>query len=225
MPFSMKTIDFLTENRINDSKTWFEEHKAEYKKLVTEPFCEIIEKLSPVLAQIDDEIVCSPRCISRIYRDVRFSNDKSLFRDSMWCSFRHPRQPREPMPELYFAISPDGFEFGCGFYCAGTANMEAMRSLILSGDKSFKAADKAYRSADRLVMGGDSYKKSRFPDRPENEREWLDRKNIYFNCGTNDPTIVFGDDLADYIAEGFNQCAPIFHFLMKARNLAVMSVK
>lgn len=219
MPFSVKTIDFLAENRLHDSKAWFEEHKDDYKKYVTAPFAEIIEKLAPVMESIDSEIICTPRCVSRIYRDTRFSNDKTMFRDSMWASFRHKREPREPMPEMYFAISPDGFEYGVGFYCAGTSNMEAIRGYILSGDKDFKAADRAYR-ASQLEMGGECYKRSHYPDEKEDLREWLDRKNIYFVRDTKDSGIVFSDRLSDYLAEGFTECAPIFRFLMKAKHKA-----
>ena len=42
MPFSKKTIDFLIENRLNDSKVWYQEHKEDYKKYVAEPFSEFI---------------------------------------------------------------------------------------------------------------------------------------------------------------------------------------
>ena len=38
MPFSKKTLDFLLENRLNDSKVWYKEHKEDYKQYVAEPF-------------------------------------------------------------------------------------------------------------------------------------------------------------------------------------------
>ena len=43
MPFSPQTIDFLTMNRLNDSKLWFNEHKDDYRRFVSEPFREFTE--------------------------------------------------------------------------------------------------------------------------------------------------------------------------------------
>ena len=53
MPFSPQTIDFLTMNRLNDSKTWFNEHKDDYRRFVAEPFREFTEKLLPEMQKID----------------------------------------------------------------------------------------------------------------------------------------------------------------------------
>lgn len=70
MPFSPQTIDFLTMNRLNDSKLWFNEHKDDYRRFVAEPFREFTEKLLPEMQKIDP-LINSVR-ISRIYRDARY---------------------------------------------------------------------------------------------------------------------------------------------------------
>ena len=90
MPFSPQTIDFLTMNRLNDSKTWFNEHKGDYRRFVAEPFREFTEKLLPEMQKIDP-LINSVR-ISRIYRDARYSRGKSVFRENMWCTFGRTRE-------------------------------------------------------------------------------------------------------------------------------------
>ena len=37
MPISAKTLDFLVENRLNNSRVWYQEHKAQYRELVLAP--------------------------------------------------------------------------------------------------------------------------------------------------------------------------------------------
>ena len=83
MPFSPKTLDFLWENRMRNSRDWFEEHKSEYRSYVVEPLCELVEALTPTMLQIDSLFTVDPRVdktISRIWRDTRYSHDKSLSR-------------------------------------------------------------------------------------------------------------------------------------------------
>ncbi|MBQ3879235.1 MAG: DUF2461 family protein, partial [Oscillospiraceae bacterium] len=88
MAFTEETIEFLIVNRINDSKAWFHEHREDYLRLVKKPLEEVCNALAPTIAEIDPMLITQPyRCISRIYRDTRFSHDKSIFRDHMWIGF------------------------------------------------------------------------------------------------------------------------------------------
>lgn len=99
MAFSEKSLAFLFENRMHDSRAWYQEHKTQYQQYVAQPCKALIQQVQPYLAQIDPQISCTPRCMSRIYRDTRFSKDKSLFRTSFWCTFSRPRDGGEyPVP-------------------------------------------------------------------------------------------------------------------------------
>lgn len=74
MPFTDETLEFLVRNKLMDSRVWFHEHRAEYERLVVEPLAELVEALSPAMAEIDPAIMCIPKVgksISRIWRDTR----------------------------------------------------------------------------------------------------------------------------------------------------------
>lgn len=215
--FSQSTMDFLIENMLRNDKEWFKEHKEQYNKYVMEPLQSLTEALSPVLSEIDDKLIRSPKAggsVSRIWRDARFSKDKSLFRDTMWCMF--VRKKNMGLPEFFFVLYPEGFLYGCGYYSAGTASMESVRRLILAGNNDFKAALSAYESQDTFRLAGDMYKKSRHPDVPENLKNWLDRKTICFIRESDDFDLLYSDRLTGMVAEGYKSLAPIYHFLMKA---------
>ncbi len=215
--FSQETIDFLVENRLQNDKAWFGVHKEQYHEFVIAPLISLADELSSVLLDIDDKLICSPKVggsVSRIWRDTRFSKDKSLFRDIMWCMF--VREKNTGLPEFFFVISPDSFLYGCGYYSAGTASMESIRRLILSGDKDFNTALSTYENQEIFQLEGDLYKKSRYPDMPEHLRNWLDRKTICFLRKSTDFDLLYSDELSATVAEGYKILAPIYNFLIKA---------
>jgi len=218
--FSRETIDFLAENRMRNDKIWFNENKDRYERHVIAPFVALTEALAPTLKKIDGELVISPKVggsISRIWRDARFSRDKSIFRDMMWCMF--VRRKNESLPEFFFVVSPEGMLYGAGYYSAGEASMESIRGLILAGDGSFKYALVAYEKQNVFRLDGDIYKKSHFPDQPEKLREWLDRKSVCFLCNSSDFELLYSDGLAKTVAEGFASLAPIYRFLIRAEEV------
>jgi len=221
MPFSEKTINFLIENRLNDSKAWYKEHKEDYKKYVAEPFSEFITALQPTINEIDSEIICNPKRFSRLYRDARFSKGGSIFRDNMWCSFERRTEQFKSMPSFYFDISSNGFEYGCGYCMASTATMNALREMILKNDKAFQEAIDAYESQTTFQLAGDLYKKNRYPEQSERLCNWLNRKSIYLFCKSKDIDMFYSDKLSNMIAEDFKKIAPIYYFFMKADELTI----
>lgn len=221
MNFSQKTLDFLFENRMKDSKPWFLEHKNEYEKFVLEPLREIVEKLSPAIFAIDDRLICEPKVgksISRIYRDTRFSKDKSIFREHMWCTFMRDKKLYEGLPVFFFEITPDGFSYGCGYYRASPASMMAFREFVLNDDKDFIKAKNVMKKSKVFHIEGDSYKRSKFPNEPEEKREWLDRKSVCAITYSNDFELLFSDELSEKLAKDFLSLKPFYDFLMKVES-------
>lgn len=219
MPFSQSSIDFLFENRLHDSKTWFTEHKADYEALVKQPMAQLVLDLAPTMTKIDKYIICDPKKISRIYRDARMHPD-SIFRDHIWYSFGRPRDARNPAPEFYFSIGASGMEFGCGYYCVRPAVMEAARQLILADDDAFKAAFMAVKKQKSFQLYGEMYKRDRYPDQPREKAEWLNRRSLGLSGELTDPEIMFTDKLSKHIAKEFKKIAPVYELYMKAERLA-----
>lgn len=219
--FTRETLDFLAENRLRDSKEWFDGHRGVYKKYVAEPLAKLVELLAPALADIDAEIIAEPKtCVSRIYRDTRFSKDKSRYRDVMWCSFDRDRKLNVGLPGFFFELSPAGFRYGMGYCEPSARSMESVRSLILNNTPEFLEAFAAYKEQDKFSLEGDFYKKSKAPEAPEEIKYWLDRKNMNFIYLSADFVELFSDKLAGEIAEGFKTLAPMYEFLMRAEEVA-----
>lgn len=213
MPFSAESLDFLFENTLNDSKEWFNEHNEVYREKLVKPFSELISDLTDTMLKIDGELICDPKKISRIYRDARYAQGKSIFRDYLWYTFARTRDAYDTAG-FYFSVSPKGFDYGCGFYWASTETMERLRGLILSDDKLFKNALKAYKKQEVFTLYGDLYKRNRYPEESAEKQDWLNRKVLGVSCDSKDFDLLFSGRLAEKIAADFNAIAPIYKFFM-----------
>ncbi|MDP4094350.1 MAG: DUF2461 domain-containing protein, partial [Bacillota bacterium] len=131
--FMAEAPKFLFENKMNNSKEWYDSHKDIYKKYVYNPFVELIQELSPVISEIDSRIITVPsKLISRVRRDTRFSKDKSLYRDNVWLAFLRDKSQMSVSPCFWFEINQKGSSYGVGYYGAETSSMAKMRALIIN---------------------------------------------------------------------------------------------
>ncbi len=216
MPFTQKTIDFLFENRLHDSRDWFTQHKQDYAEYVIKPLTELIDAVTPAMRRIDAEIICDPKKISRIYRDARYAHD-SVFRDMVWYTFARKREDvYEGHPGFYFAVGVSGIEYGCGYYNASADVKNAACAMILSDDPSYIAARETYDKQRTFEMYGELYKKNRFPDAPPEKLPWLNRKALGVDYSTNDPKVMFSEGLAKKVSRDLLKIAPLYDFYMKA---------
>lgn len=220
MPFSKRSLDFLFENKLHDSKEWYEEHKDIYREHITKPFAALASELESFFEETDSELICTPKRISRVRRDTRFTKDKSLFRDHIWITVSRPKERFEQIPGFYFCIEQTGFSLGCGYYQAGTNSMEAVRKLILCDDSSFAEVEKALKAAPEFTLEGEMYKRSRFPGESEEKQNWLNRKSLCVNLSSSDLELLFGSGLAEYLKCEFAKIVPFYRFLMHAEETA-----
>ncbi|MDR3552120.1 MAG: DUF2461 domain-containing protein [Clostridia bacterium] len=217
--FSAGTLDFLFENRMHDSRAWFEEHKEQYVTLVQTPLRALVAELEPAVRKLDPLIEAGPsgrKAISRIYRDTRFSRDKTLFRDFMWVSFLRDKKLEYELPSYYFEISQSGYAYGCGYYMPAPALMETIRGLILGGDRLFCAALEALERQDLFELCGERYKRPRYPDQPERLRSWLEMRTIWFERRSNDFKTLFSPDLTGQLISGYELLKPVYDFMCHA---------
>jgi uncharacterized protein (DUF2461 family) len=93
--FSPKTLKFLRGLKANNSKAWFQAHRADYEEYALQPLRYLVTDLGDFMLDIDPYFEITPsvnKTISRIYRDTRFSKDKSPFRSTVWFTFKNQKQ-------------------------------------------------------------------------------------------------------------------------------------
>ena len=86
--FTAAALSFLRQLKRNNQREWFVERKDRFEEQLLHPMREFVEEMDVRLATLAPEIGGSPkRSIFRIYRDVRFSKDKSPYKTHVACWF------------------------------------------------------------------------------------------------------------------------------------------
>ena len=218
--FTPETLEFIAENCWQSSRDWFAEHRKEYLKYVRNPLIELSDTLAPVVEEIDHQLVTDPRAtIARINRDLRFARGGSIYRDTLWISFRRDRKSFQAWPEFYFIISPKECFYGCGYYCTKAPVLAEIRKMVLEDHPMYLRAKEALAGQEYFSLGGDMYKRTRYKDQSEEKRLWLDRKVFQFSHFA-DGNELFSAELADNIKKTYRDMEPIYNFLRYAEERA-----
>src|SRR5258708_25983565 len=146
MPFTTATLAFLRGLKKNNRKPWFEAHRAEYEGAVKRPMLELIEEMDVRLARFAPEIIGDrKRSMFRIYRDIRFSNDKSPYKVHASCWFYHRDGSRAVGREavgggagFYFQIAPGNSFIGGGMWMPPRPALVRIRDRIAEKPKEFE---------------------------------------------------------------------------------------
>ena len=216
-------LDFLFENRLHNSRTWYQEHKADLNQWVIHPCQELVRELTDFMLQVDDQIIVEPRIdrtISRIYRDVRRIRDGMLYRDVVWLQFARDKKDYPERPSFYFQFSPRGYDYGCGFYRASPTTMKKLRELILENDPAFQAAFDAFEGQNLYHLEGECYKRSPFPHADSKIKNFLDRRSICAVHDGTDPQLLFSDQLGQQLIQDFQPLVPLYRLFLKAQQLS-----
>jgi uncharacterized protein (TIGR02453 family) len=220
--FSENSLKYLKNIRKNNSREWYLNNKSDYDLYLVKPFQYIVGELSPVMLNIDPQIETTPaidKTISRIYRDTRFSSDKSLYRDSMWLTFMKRTKEKADSPAFFFEITPLSYRYGMGFFSASVKTMNSYRDLIMNKENKFLKIISKIKLGKIFVPEGELYKKNKYPGKIEEISEWYNRKNIYLiNNQSNVKNIFDMEKLIKQLKDGFMGLNEIYIFLKEAVN-------
>ena len=217
--FSPKTLKFLRSLKAYNNKTWFQAHRADYEEYVLQPLRDLVTDLGDFILDIDPSFEITPavnKTISRIYRDTRFSKDKSPFRSTVWFTFKNQKKDwTTHVCGYFFELSIDSYRYGMGFYNAAPAIMSRFREMIDDNPKEFLKAISFFDKQKTFVLEGENYKRIIDKTKPEKIQEWYQRRNMYLVCNRKIDDVLFSNKLVDDLATGFNLIAPFYHYLQK----------
>src|SRR5215475_12923559 len=130
--FRPAAFAFFSELQDNNDPAWFKPHKALYEAEVLAPFRELIAAVGDALGQAGVPLVGDPRrSIFRIYRDVRFSADKRLYKTHAGAVLTRSGKRREP-GVLYIHVAPGESMVGAGFWHPDPALLARLRRALLA---------------------------------------------------------------------------------------------
>lgn len=136
--FPKKSLDFLNKIRQNNNKIWFEDHKLEYEKLIKNPSLAFVIEMGEHLQALEPSVRAEPKVngsLFRIYRDVRFSADKTPIKSRIGLIFWQGRGKRLQSSSFYLHFSPDELFIAVGIRWFNKPLRDAYRKMILDDDR------------------------------------------------------------------------------------------
>ena len=146
--FPPQTLQFLRDLKANNNRDWFHPRKALYEEHVKAPMVECVLALGEELSNFGNDLVTAPdKAIYRIYRDVRFSKDKSPYKTHVAAFFGPRGLDKHAGAGLYFHFSPDELLVGGGVYAPGSQQLLAIRQQIAAQHEKLRAIlkDRTFR--------------------------------------------------------------------------------
>lgn len=219
--FKPDMLEFMMDIRFNNSKTFFLEHKDEYEKKVKQPYLRLIEALTPTMLNIDSGMEVRPyKVLSRIYRDTRFSRDKSPIRDHHWIAFRHTGEPREKAVVYWFEVRLESVSWGLGFWGENRKAMEILRRRMVA--KPDEITDLLRQlDKDQFAVEGSFYSRMQIPDGlPAALQEFYRLKEVYAMKKDIKPESIFDPGFEEKLAADFLALSPMYRLLRGCYELA-----
>ena len=130
--FPKETLSFLRALKRNNNREWFRSRKDDYERVVRTPMIAVIEQLAKDFRRIAPEVVASPKAsLYRIYRDTRFSEDKTPLKTNAAAVFPWKGLARHEGAGLYFEIAPGWVWIGGGMYAPQPPQLVKVREHIV----------------------------------------------------------------------------------------------
>jgi uncharacterized protein (TIGR02453 family) len=130
-PFTSKTLSFLRSLKRNNRREWFQPRKDEYETHVRAPMVTLLERLAVDMRSFAPELIADPKIsLFRVYRDTRFSSDKTPYKTHVAARFPLRGVPKGEGAGLYFEIAPGWVWMGGGMYMPTTADLHDIRAQI-----------------------------------------------------------------------------------------------
>jgi|RhiMethySRZTD1v2_1073278.scaffolds.fasta_scaffold00442_22 uncharacterized protein (TIGR02453 family) len=130
-PFTSKTLSFLRSLKRNNDREWFRARKDQYEQHVRQPMIELLARLARDFRTFAPELVSDPKvCLYRIYRDTRFSDDKTPLKTHVAAHFPSRRFGRSGGAGLYVEITPGWVWMGGGMYMPSGPDLQAIREHV-----------------------------------------------------------------------------------------------
>ena len=162
-PITPALFEFLRELKDNNERPWFEANKERYRADVRAPVLDFIADFAQPLSEISPYFVADPRAnggsLFRIYRDVRFSRDKTPYKTNVGAHFRHSAGRDAHAPGFYLHFEPDTCFAGCGIWHPDNQTLKRIRDAIVDRAEEWQSITGTGGFRSTFEMMGESLKR------------------------------------------------------------------
>jgi uncharacterized protein (TIGR02453 family) len=216
--FTPAFFAFLRDLQQHNDREWFAANKERFVTDVEAPMFAFINDLAPALRTVAPAYVVDRRrvggSVHRIYRDTRFSEDKTPFKTWVAARFEHEaRRKVESVPGFYLHLGVDHCFAGGGVYLVERPGLTRIRQRIVDDPGGWTAASAG------LEIRGEQLKRgpAGFPLRHEHIED-LKRQQMYALVELSEADVV-SDGFLDRYVDACRHVAPLVEFQTRALGL------
>lgn len=147
---------FLSDLEKNNNRNWFNENKDRYINSVKDPFELFIEALLNKIKEEDDLITLTPKdAIFRIYKDVRFSKDKTPYKTNVSAIISEGGRKDFTTPGTYLELTKNGLRFYGGAHFIERNQLQSLREFIFENLNEFQTIlkERKFKTAFGNILG------------------------------------------------------------------------
>lgn len=213
--FTKSTFKFFKDLENNNSREWFEDHRSIFEKHVMNPAQEFIMDMGELLKPMCPKIVAIPKVdksIFRIYRDVRFSKDKTPYKTHLGIFLWEGPRKKLGNPGFYLQLDKSSILIAGGLYQLPKELMKPYRDAISDSKKGAEVATiiKNIMVKSSYNLGGSHYKRIPRGYNPENPNaDLLLHDGLYLYHKGEVPKQVYSSDFLNYCLEIFEDIMPL----------------
>lgn len=217
--FSPATVAFLEGLGANNTKTWFDAHRSDYDAHYIAPAKAFIEAVAFPLRSIAPDIQAEPRVngsIFRINRDIRFSKDKTPYKDHLDLWFWQGNR-KAALSGFFFRLTAKTLILGAGNHGFDKDRLAAFRQVVVDdGPRSELAKITTKLEAGGHAIGGDHY--ARVPRglsaSDAAAERFLKFNGLWASRELPHPDELFNEAFVDFCASQWREMAPLHHWLI-----------
>ncbi|MCF8238989.1 MAG: DUF2461 domain-containing protein [Saprospiraceae bacterium] len=216
--FTPAFIDFFHQLEINNDRDWFSAHKPLYEKEVKKPFEVFVGDLIDRMQAVDRNLLITPKdAIFRIYRDTRFSKDKTPYKTQVSAIISPGGRKDMDYPGMYIELGGKHVRVYSGSYQPDKNQLQKIREKIITEGKRFQTlvSNKDFVKYYGEVRG-EKYKvlPKEIKAEAENQPVLFNKQFYYFSEWK--PDIVTKKDFLDQIMDRYMVARPLTEFLIEA---------
>jgi uncharacterized protein (TIGR02453 family) len=221
--FTDDLFRFLDELRQHNNRDWFQQNKQRYETSVRGPFISFIGDLGGPLKKINPHMIADPRPVGgsmmRIYRDIRFSRDKTPYKTSVAAHFWDSRGKEGATPAYYLHLESGHSLIGAGIWRPEPGALKKIRDAIVADGRRWRRVTSGADFRSTCGMAGESLKRPPLGYDPQHPMiEDIKRKD-FATSSLLDDRQVCGVDFMKCVLDAFRASAPFVQFLSDAIGL------
>ena len=214
-------LKFFMDLAANNNRDWFNENKKRYENSVKKPFVSFVDALIEELKKVEPSIQSTAKTsIFRIYRDIRFSKDKTPYKlhASAFISSTSKKDFANPRG-LYLEINPEAIRVYGGVYQPNKDQLLNIRRAIVSEPEKFQKliANRKFKKEFGTIQGDKNKRIPKEFKEAHATQELIANKQFYY-FSEIDSDFIDSDDLIKKIIAIYKTSLPMSQFLNDAIN-------